>query len=507
MTRALGQSPKELEVKLLVSTEDLELIRGSRLATECAMGAGSDRQLHSVYYDTPEHSLAKHAFSFRVRGDGKGFVQTLKCAPPGDKAFSRHEWETSLRDGTPDLALFPLSALGPVPSEVGGKPLLPLFSTSVQRHAVPLSFKGSRLELAFDKGTIRVGEHEEPLSEIEIELKKGDPARLYELALQFLDLVPLRWSIESKFDRGYALACGASPATSRAPASPLTKGDTVDASVAAILAACQRHLLANEAAAEDGRDPEGVHQMRVALRQMRAAFSLFRRELRSKAFDPFDREAKWMAHKLGVCRNWDVFETETLVEAKMGEERALREAAEPKRDQSYDALRQALSSRRYALFQLSLGHWIECHGWLEGRDHGRLAEPASKLAASPLSALLRKALEKGKNFDKLGLRKRHRLRVALKKLRYAAEFFQPLFRKRKARTYTKRLAALQKLLGKDSDAITTNLLLRELAENAPSPSLDHAADRLRRWQEHERRATAAKARKTWAKFKKTPPFW
>ena len=203
--------------------------------------------------------------------------------------------------------------------------------------------------------------------------------------------------------------------------------------------------------------------MRVALRQMRAAFSLFRRELRSKAFDPFDREAKWMARKLGVCRNWDVFETETLAEAKMGEERALREAAEPKRVQSYDALRQALYSRRYALFQLSLGHWIECHGWLEGRDHGRLAEPASKLAASPLSALLRKALEKGKNFDKLGLRKRHRLRVALKKLRYAAEFFQPLFRKRKVRTYTKRLAALQKLLGKDDNAITTNSLLRELA--------------------------------------------
>ena len=506
------QSSKELELKLLVSPEDQRSLMNSGLVARYAIGPGQEKHLRSIYYDTAEHSLAELGYSLRVRDDGKAYVQTLKFAPPEEKSFSRHEWETPLHDSKPDFSRLPTSAIGPATARLGAKALVPIFSTLVTRQAIPLSFKGTKLELAFDQGVITAGDRERPVSEIEIELEKGEAARLHELALELLDVAPLRWSTASKFERGYALARGTPPPISKAPSSALTQDTTLDAAIAAILAGCQRHLLANEFAAEDGRDPEAVHQMRVALRRMRAGFALFRRELETEGFKPHDREAKWIAHKLGTCRNWDVFETETLAKAKIeeAEHRVLEGAAEPKRDESYGALRKAFAGRRYARFQLSLGHFIECGDWRSELDRPmgtQLAEPAAKFARSPLDALLRKARRKGKRFEKLSLRKRHRLRVALKELRYAIEFFEPLFRKAKAKKYGKKVALLQKLLGKDSDAITTNALLRELAETASSSSLRDAADALEAWQNEERQAAAPDARKAWAKFKKMQPCW
>ena len=501
---------KELELKLLASPDDRKRLRDSIVVARHADGSGEDKHLHSVYYDTVEHSLAEKRFSLRVREDGSGLIQTLKFAPPEEKAFSRHEWETPVQERLPDLSRFPASAIGPVLSQLRGKALVPVFSTSVQRHSVNLSIKETKLELAFDEGVISAGDREEPLTEIEIELKKGETARLYELALQLLAIAPLRWSTESKFDRGYALARGVPPPTSKPPPSSLVQDTKVDDAIAAILAGCQRHLLANQPAAEDGRDPEGVHQMRVALRRMRAAFALLRHELASEGLDSFDREAKWVAHKLGACRNWDVFETETLAKAKIGKEQTiLKSAATAHRDASYAEMRKAFAEQRYNRFQLSLGHWIEAQGWRDDADapsRKKLSGPVGKFAPSPLDALLRNARKKGKRFDELSLRKRHRLRVGFKKLRYAIEFFQPLYCKQRATSYSKQLAKLQKLLGKDSDAITTSALLDELTENGPA-SLRHAASVLRKWQTAERRRAAPKARKAWLKLRKTRPFW
>ena len=265
-------------------------------------------------------------------------------------------------------------------------------------------------------------------------------------------------------------------------------------------------------AAEDGRDPEAVHQMRVALRRMRAAFALFRRELETEGFKPLDREAKWIAHKLGTCRNWDVFETETLAEAKIeqAEHRVLQGAAEPKRDESYGALRKAFAGQRYARFQLSLGHWIECGGWrseLCGPMRTQLAEPSGKIRALPSRRPDAQSSQEGQ-----GLRQAQAFASAIgfawrsRSCATRSSSSEPLFRKGRRRNTGRKLALLQKLLGKDSDAITTNALLRELAETSSSSSLRDAADALQAWQTKERQAAAPDARKAWAKFKRMQAF-
>ena len=132
------------------------------------------------------------------------------------------------------------------------------------------------------------------------------------LALELDALAPLRLETRSKSARGYALAAGMPPAWHKAEPPALEADATVDRAIQAILRSCLQHWCANEAAALDGSDPEGVHQMRVALRRLRSAFSVF-----GRLIDPAQRawlsdEAKTIVNGLGPARDWDVFLAELL---------------------------------------------------------------------------------------------------------------------------------------------------------------------------------------------------
>src|SRR5262249_55666234 len=161
----------------------------------------------------------------------------------------------------------------------------------------------------------------------------------------------------------------------------------------------QKHLLANQAIVEDGRDPEGVHQMRVALRRLRTVCSLLRKEVPSPAFQAFGYEAKWLMQLLGPARDWDVFVTTTLARLEKAcapdvDFAGLRRAAEPHRIASYAVLREALMEPRYTRFQLSLRRWIERRNWrteVPSQVLETLTGPVSALAGRALTRLHCKA--------------------------------------------------------------------------------------------------------------------
>src|SRR5262249_32204942 len=161
---------------------------------------------------------------------------------------------------------------------------------------------------------------------------------------------PLTIGTRSKAERGYEIAFGVTPKETKATPSSITAEHTLDDIVGLLLASCQHHLLANQAVAEAGQHPEGVHQMRVTLRRMRTACTLLHRELGSPSLAAFNAEGKWLAGLLGAARDWDVFMTETMtapseaVEADAFDFAGLREAAEPRRRAAYAALREALAS-------------------------------------------------------------------------------------------------------------------------------------------------------------------
>ena len=85
----------------------------------------------------------------------------------------------------------------------------PVFATEFTRTSLRLGFAdGSLAELCLDSGEIRSGRRASAISEAEIELLAGSAARLYELALELVERLPLRLGQQSKAERGYALARG-----------------------------------------------------------------------------------------------------------------------------------------------------------------------------------------------------------------------------------------------------------------------------------------------------------
>ena len=195
-----------MELKLSARPADLPRLRHAlhEIAPDAASG---EQRLLSTYYDTPELLLKKRALTLRVREQSGRFIQTVKAGDPaGADILSRGEWEDPLDGDRPQLEA-PES--GPhLPQEIG-EGLRPLFVTKVTRTVADIEpSPGTVVEAAIDEGEIRVadGDGSEPIAELELELKSGDAAALYDTALRLLEAAPIRIETRSKSERGYRLA-------------------------------------------------------------------------------------------------------------------------------------------------------------------------------------------------------------------------------------------------------------------------------------------------------------
>jgi CHAD domain-containing protein len=266
--------------------------------------------------------------------------------------------------------------------------------------------------------------------------------------------------------------------------------------------------------AEEGSDPEGVHQMRVALRRLRTICALFRRDIPSPAFQAINREARWLMQQLGPARDWDVFAegiiTRLVTAAPDVDLVGLREAIEQQRKSSYGALQAVLADARCSRFLLSLGHLVERRGWrneIGSEALSVLSQPIQALADKILARLHRKALRRGAHFRQLNVDAQHDLRIDLKKLRYAAEFFLQLYATHApAKRYVRRLARLQTSLGRARDIASSRILLDAIRQGN-QPALHLAIGAVAGWQARDKIAVAKTLRKRWRRFKATPAIW
>jgi CHAD domain-containing protein len=257
--------------------------------------------------------------------------------------------------------------------------------------------------------------------------------------------------------------------------------------------------------------------MRVALRRLRTACALLCGELGSPTLHALSEEASWLGKTLGTARDWDVFITDTLsgpsaaLTSDFVDFDGLRQAAEPHRAAVYAALRDTLASTRYSRFHFSLRHWIESKGWrneLENRSLAVLLEPAPAFAGRVLTRLHGKAVKRGAHFRQLRPEARHRLRIALKKLRYAMEFFHGLHEGEPgAKGYLECLAKLQDILGHDNDAAMTWPFLCTLARDPATPEVQRAVGSVMGWQARDGAEVRRTLRKHWRRLKAMPTFW
>jgi inorganic triphosphatase YgiF len=483
----------ETELKLAARSGDLPAVR--RALEAMASGPGnpfraSRARLVSTYYDTPDHALARRGSSLRVRRKGRHFVQTVKAAgSPAEGGLSRGEWEDRVADENPDPQA---PQTGPFLSPDIAAQLRPLFRTEVSRLTIPLAPEPeTRIEAAIDRGQIRNGsETPEPISEVELELKSGDSTALYDVALKLLHVAPLRLERRSKAERGYRLAAheqGPAKAV-HAEALDLSGGLTGEAVLRRAGRACLDHMLRNEAAALAG-DVEGIHQMRVAVRRLRAVLSTFAPLLPKKQRRWAAGELCGFADALGEARNLDVFTATLLPPARVAlplasEFDRLALAAEKRRRAARGSVIRAVSSTRYTEAVLALLRWLECDDWCSGDTP--LHQPIEIIAPALLDRCRAKAEKRSKSFARQSPEKRHRLRIALKQLRYTAELFACLYDPAETKQFIQRLKRLQDDLGDANDVRVGHDIVAVLtAPGRRATGIAHAGRRMLDW--HKRR--------------------
>lgn len=507
----------EVELKLLAEPERLAELSQAPPIVAHARNKGSIRHLKSIYYDTPTRALYRAGLTLRVRQIGKQFIQTLKSvAGDNGEPLRRGEWESPVASMMPDVQLLtPLIGVG-LQEALNREPLQPVFGTDVRRHVRALKLPTGMVEVAFDQGLIKAGDKTATIGEIELELKHGSAMALYDLASRLSELGSVRPTLRSKADRGFELAFDAPPRV-RKPSPPLVTADmSVDQTFVAILQSGLTQLLVNEAAAEDGRNPEGIHQFRVALRRLRSALTLLHSLASSATLETLRADARWLATNLGGARSWDVFLSETLVEVARGcggleGFDALRALAEDARAASYTTVRQTLASPRAGRFQLALGAWIERRGWrydVSSDNLAALAAPVIGFAGNALTKRHDQVLKRGRHFKQLPMAARHDLRLAAKKLRYTTDFFLPLFDQHAiAKRYARRLSSLQDRLGRYNDAATTRQLIAQLPIETMSPEGRQAIGAALGWQSCWLKCGEPDLRAAWRAFRHAQRPW
>jgi triphosphatase len=503
----------EIELKLLVDADRLGGFNDAPIIANHARNKGTRKHLKAVYYDTAERTLLRSGLTLRVRQSGARFTQTVK-AESKDDPLRRGEWEAVVPSIAPDLTLAVPFLGEELRSALELQKLEPVFTTDIHRRQRIVEMPSGTVEVAFDHGSFTSGDRSMLVSEIELELKNGSRSAIYDLALGLAEHGAVRPSIHSKAARGFDLAADSPPAVRRPRKLRLDPAIALDDALATILGGCFGHLLQSMPAAEDGRDPEGVHQLRVALRRLRAALDLMRSVGPLNKLEALRAEAKWLAQNLSAARDWDIFQGGTLPTIakacpQVAGFDALGEATEKRRAAAYKKVRRVLAEQRASSFLIVLGGWIEARGWrgdFAPDTLGQLAEPAVNFARRMLSEQYAKVLKRGRHLKSLDAHERHRLRLAVKKLRYVSEFLLPLYGQRKStKRFSRKLAEFQDELGHYNDMAVTASLLAGLG--ADTAARGTAAAAIAGWQAHAMVGVEPRLRDTWSDFAKTKVPW
>ncbi len=252
------------------------------------------------------------------------------------------------------------------------------------------------------------------------------------------------------------------------------------------------------------QDSEGVHQMRVALRRLRSVLALHRGLLPADAVQTVRAELAWLNAPLGRRRDLDVFVEETLAPLRraLPDLQGLHDLAihlDEKRAAAQQALLSAFRSPRFTRLRLALE--ALCH-----QPPATEPPPALQHAALLLQRRRRKLKKLGRRLGECSEAELHELRILAKKLRYAVEFYRPLFkgRSKSARRHAQGLARLQDALGALNDAAVGAQLLRSLLG---MPAEDPVAAAIAGWFAARQHGQLAGLPAAWEAYAELKPFW
>ena len=508
-------SQTEIELKFLVPAASR-----AGIATEMARGAATPERmsLAARYLDTDDRRLAQERIAWRLRREGRGWIQTLKAG--GANALERFEHEVVRPDASHDASQHAGTPVGDrliaILRRASADGLQPAvrFETEVRRTARRVRTRGAVVEVAFDEGRLLAAGSSQRIREIEFELIAGSSAALLTLAERWRRRFGLIYDPRSKSKRGDRLAEGSPFPPLRKAGQPRYPDDATAAEAfAAVLDECLAQITRNAIGLIEG-DPglrvEHVHQLRVGIRRIRSAQRCFQGWAPSPPADLVEGLRSLFA-ALGMARDSDVLDSGVMVDlAKVGAPRLTLPAGHAGPD--------PVKTVRAADSQQTFLAWIAWRATLadepgEGVDaivagpQGEASSPAAGDAQasdvrpsdggphSPhrtetgavasqtghddaptfhrdverrLRQWHRRIIADSDSFDELDEAGLHALRKRIKRQRYAVEFFAPVLRRRKAARYLNAVAAMQDRMGELNDLFVARARYQSLVESDPA---------------------------------------
>jgi CHAD domain-containing protein len=396
------------------------------------------RVFASVYYDVPSRSLSNSGITLRRRTERGKSVWQLKL--PAEDARLELE-QPGGPVGPPDeLAKLLVAHLRGVRVE-------PIAELRTRRRGELVERAGSTAEVTVDEVAVMDAQRvAQEFVEVEIELVTGNPRRLDKIAKE----ISRAGAKPSNGTPKVFQALGIGPKKPRRPAEPFE-------ALRSLLLTQLGEILRHDPGTRLGRDPESLHDMRVAVRRSRALLRAGRALIASDT-QALAAELKWLGEALGAVRDLDVMLEHLRGEAAMlggvDEKTALRllRAITQERKRARGVLLRALESPRYLQ--------------LLNRFETELVELEPTGAEITLTALARSELKRVRKAvhtlseppldDEL-----HDLRKLGKRARYAFE----LARDRDVADCAKKL---QDVLGEHQDSTVAEARLRALGAVGPS---------------------------------------
>jgi CHAD domain-containing protein len=429
------------------------------------------RVFTSVYYDVPGGSLAAAGITLRRRVENGRSVWQLKL-PAGDARLEL-EFEGGAKEPPEDLA-------GLLQAHLRHGPIEPIAELRTRRRGELVAREGTTAEVTVDEVSVmdalRVRDR---FVEVELELREGSPADVDDLAEELADAGAEPGQGQPKVFRALELELEERSAP-----------DTPFEALRSLLREQLREVERHDPGARLGRDPESLHDMRVAVRRMRA---LLRADGKLVADNTTALAArlKELGRVLGEVRDLDVLidhleaEAAELGDADAERARPLLAVLRKERSRNRRRMLAFLRSDEYLLLLDDTARTID------------ELEPTGSRAS--LGDLADKAFEKTRKAvrdlpDEPADDDLHRVRKKAKRARYAAELAG-------RKKFVKRAKTLQDVLGEHQDAVVASARLRELAAGA-EPEQALVAGRLVEREAGRRSAARADWPKVWKKLRK-----
>jgi len=424
-------------------------------------------RMETVYYDTPDLRLARWGVSLRRRA-GEGW--TLKLAPPPStpgKPGAVLERDELTFQGSATRP--PEAALEVVRAYIRRAELVPVARLSTVRRRVRLvDATGTRVaEVVDDEVSVRDGRRVAArFREIEVEVPTTNGADGTDATAAII--TPLVTRLRGagagapdptpKHIRALGPRAIEPPEVSPQPLAPDAPAkDVIRNAIAESVAA----LLHHDPLVRTGRDPEAVHQARVATRKLRSNLRTFGPLLDPEWTEPLRSELGWLAMGLGAVRDREVLLERLRERAKSLPAADQRSAASLLQllEREIDELRKKL------LADLDSQRYIDLLERLVDAAHAPQTMPdADQPAKGVLPALATTPWRRLRSAVR-GLPQTptdpelHRIRILAKRARYAAEAVAPVAGPG-ATAFARAAAKLQTILGEHQDGVTAQAWLR-----------------------------------------------